>query len=121
MKFLSIIVLLSLFFGINSQIPATEGKDNSKKYESLIKKLQKEKNSLKIIHANKDKKGFKKLVNDVLSNESIDNLEKERNTEDTKAILGYMMSALYKKLQNNKDLEVEKFFDEVLLFLKFIF
>jgi hypothetical protein len=112
-SYLSILVLLSLLFEIHSQNIASEGKEKSKKNESLIKKLQKEKNSLKSIHANKDKKSFKKLVDDVLSNEDIDSLKKERTTEDTKAILGYMMSSLYNKMQKNKDFEIEKYFDEV--------
>ena len=122
MRSIRIIVLLSLLFEIHSQIISIEDKLTLKKTtksENLFQKLQKDKKSLHSIHEKKDRKGFKKLVDDVLSSGSIENLNKERKTEDTKAILGYMMSSLYNKNQNKKNFEIDKFFDQV--FIIYIF
>jgi hypothetical protein len=73
-------------------------------------KLQINKKNFKSIHEKKDKSSFKKLVDEVLSSENLEELNKGRKSEDTKAILGYTMSALY-------SFETDKFFEEVKIFL----
>jgi hypothetical protein len=78
--------------------------------ENLFQKLQINKKNFKSIHEKKDKSSFKKLVDEVLSSENLEELNKGRKSEDTKAILGYTMSALY-------SFETDKFFEEVKIFL----
>ncbi len=111
-------MILSLLSAINSQfIDKKHIVKEATNSENLFQKLQKNKNNFHSIHETKDKSSFKKLVDDVLSSENLEELNKGRKSEDTKAILGYMMSALYSIHQKNKSFEADKFFEEVYIFL----
>ena len=109
-----IIMILSLLHAINSKFI---DKKEIAKEATKIENLQKNKNNFYSIHELIDKNSkssFKKLVDDVLSSENLEDLNKGRKSEDTKAILGYMMSALYSIHQKNKSFEADKFFEEVI-------
>ena len=81
--------------------------------ESVVKKLERAKSRLNSIHKKKDKKAVVQLVDEVLSTSDMRKLNKGRKTEDTKAVLNYMMSALYSIKQKKPDFDTNKFFDEV--------
>ncbi len=81
--------------------------------ESLFKKIERARKKLNVIHKIKDKKAIEQLVDDVLTNSDLAKFNKGRKTDDTKAILNYMMTALYSIKQKNADFDTNKFFDEV--------
>ncbi len=82
-------------------------------FENVVKKLERAKTRFNSIHKKKDKKGVAQLVDDVLSTTDVGKLNKGRKTDETKAVLNYMMSALYNIKQKNSDFDSNKFFDEV--------
>ena len=81
--------------------------------ENVVKKLERAKTKFNSIHKKKDKKGIIQLVDDVLATTDVRKLNKGRKTEETKAVLNYMMSALYSIKQKKSDFDANKFFDEV--------
>ena len=119
MKLIKIIVILSLLFEINTQLIDRIGEQAVKATandENLFQKLRRAKNNLHSIQEKKDKKGFKMIIDGLLSSQNLEKLNKGRKSEDTKAILGYMISASYSMHQKNKSFETDKFFDEVNIF-----
>jgi hypothetical protein len=82
-------------------------------FENVVKKLERAKTKFNSIHKKKDRKGVAQLVDDVLSTTDVGKLNKGRKTDETKAVLNYMMSALYNIKQKKSDFDSNKFFDEV--------
>ncbi len=62
----------------------------------------------------KSKTALWELVDKSLSSKNLNKYNKGRNTEDTKSIINYMISALYNIKQSNKDFNETEFYQMVL-------
>jgi hypothetical protein len=65
----------------------------------------------------KNKNAVEKVIDETLTLNNFEKLQKGRSKNETKKILSYMMKALFKMKSKEQKFDIDKFFDEVILTL----
>ena len=113
-QFFFVFTLMTLLYVNESEIIKDKERVESKIGAKLTQKLEKAKKVFYSIHGSHDKKAFISIVDEVLSGAGdFKRHNKGRKTEETKAILNYVISALYNLKQKKNDFDSNIFFDEV--------
>jgi guanylate kinase len=76
---------------------------------------------LKLLNKFKYKNAVEKVIEETLSFNDLEKLQKGRSKNETKEILSYMMKALFNIKKWDQKFDTDKFFDEVILTLNRLF
>lgn len=88
------------------RVAKTTDKDINKKRDNVMKKLD---NYLK----SKSQSDFAHLIDEVILGLNISNMRKGRSEKETRAVLKYMLTALYNIKAKEQNFNAKKLFDEV--------
>ena len=76
---------------------------------------------MKLLNKFKYKNAVEKVIEETLSFNDLEKLQKGRSKNETKEILSYMMKALFNIKKWDQKFDTDKFFDEVILTLNPLF